>query len=85
MTFLPSPATPANALSLAGKVLDATMQTRRPYALFVGRNCEWMPADGVLFARLQRNPQRMAGCVGVFDARSCVEDIASAIVTACLP
>lgn len=68
--------------SQAMNVIDLALTTSRPYAVFVGRGLEVMPADGKRFARLQRDPERMAQCVGVFDGSADVGDVAAAIAQA---
>lgn len=64
---------------LAQSVISAVQKTHRPYAVFVGRSVELMPADGLRFAKLQANPLRMAQCAGVFDFEACVDDVAAAL------
>lgn len=63
----------------ARRVVDKALATGRPYAVFVGRSVEMLPADGKRFAKLQADPARMALCVGVFDADARVADVAAAI------
>lgn len=70
---------------LASRVVDLVRTTSRPYAVFVSRNVDLVPADGRRFARLQADPVRMAQCVGVFDQSSMVVDVALALDSAGFP
>lgn len=64
---------------VAHEVLALARATARPYAVFVQRRVELMPADGPLFARRQRDPARMAHCVGVFDGSAKEADVEAAL------
>ena len=66
--------------AIAGQILERVQQKCAPYAVFAGRSVEWMPVDGKRFANLQRDPERMALCAGVFDADASLGDIEAAIV-----
>lgn len=65
--------------AIAGQILERVQQKCAPYAVFAGRSVEWMPVDGKRFANLQRDPERMALFVGVFDADAALSDIEEAI------
>ena len=68
-----------SSAAIAGQILDREIQKGKPYAVFAGRSLEWMPVDGKRFANLQRDPERMALFVGVFDADASLSDIEEAI------
>lgn len=71
-----------NERFLAGEILHRVTQKGKPYAVFCGRYVEWMPCDGPRYGRLKDDPARMALCVGVFDQRATLDDIAQALATA---
>lgn len=66
---------------VAGRVVDLARASGRPYAVFVGRSVELMPADGPRFLRLQADPLRMAQCVGVFGCDSSAADVCAALLS----
>lgn len=70
------------ARDVAVWVIQLAHSGQCPYALFVGRSLEVVPADGKRFAKLRRDPQRMALCAGVFTAKSAVEEVTQAIIAA---
>lgn len=67
---------------LVSRVLDLVRSSGRPYAVFVGRSVDLVPADGPRFAKLQQDAVRMALCVGVFDGAAQAGDVAAALVAA---
>lgn len=64
---------------LAVRVIDLALERQRPYAVFLGRAVEIVPADGKRFERLQANPERMALCAGVFTGKNSVAEVAQSI------
>ena len=73
---------PEPSHALASRVIDLALERQRPYAVFMGRSVEIVPADGKRFARLQSQPARMALCAGVFTGKSSVDEVVAAIVAA---
>ena len=55
------------ASDLAVRIAEASARHAQAYAVFGGRQVEYMPASGKRFAMLQRDPLRMAHLVGVFE------------------
>lgn len=71
------------AVRLARRVVDKILEQGRPYALFVrGLEVELCPADGRRFEAISRRPDRMALCVGVFNAEVSVDQVAAEIESA---
>lgn len=64
----------------AARVIELAQATRRPYAVFLQRTLEMVPADGERYAKLQKDPSRMAHCVGVFDEADSADEVRSAIM-----
>lgn len=71
-----------SAHDVAGLIIDAALTSQRPYAVFVCRTVEWMPTDGKRFAKLERDPVRMAQLVGVYTGKSALPDLEADLLDA---
>ena len=63
----------------AWQILETIERQKKPYAVFHGVITQWMPVDGPRFAAFQKNPERMASFIGIFDTRARLTEIVAAL------
>lgn len=70
-------------METARKIIDRAIEYACPYAVFVrDGKVDFMPADGRRFEKIQRQPERMALLVGVYDGDADVDCLSADLVAA---
>lgn len=70
-------------METARKIIDRAIEYACPYAVFVrDGKVEFMPANGRRYESLQRQPERMALLVGVYDGHADLRGLEADLVAA---
>lgn len=70
-------------MDLARRIIDRAIEYACPYAVFVrDGKVDFMPANGRRYEKIQRQPERMALLVGVYDGDADLYELAADLAEA---